>query len=106
MFFAFETMTPVTNFLYANLSSNAVDLEDKPKILITQYICQLSEICCVSYSPADSLAMHSSHFLLFEWLSDVEVLPNGYAVTEGYVCVVFQSKATKNEFSRLIDQIR
>ena len=50
----------------------------------------------VSYSHADSAAVRSNHFLLVERLFDVKVLPNGHAVTQNYVFVVFQSEATKN----------
>ena len=50
----------------------------------------------VSYSYADSVAVRSNNFLLVEWLFDAKVLLNGYAVTQNYVFVVFQSEATKN----------
>ena len=50
----------------------------------------------VSYSYADSVAVRSNNFLLVEWLFDAKVLLNGYAVTQIYVFVVFQSKATEN----------
>ena len=51
----------------------------------------------VPYSHADSVAVHSKHILLFEWLFDAKVLLNGHAVTQNYVFVVFQSEATENK---------
>ena len=50
----------------------------------------------VSYSYADSFAVRSINFLLVEWLFDAKVLLKGYAVTQNYVFVVFQSEATEN----------
>ena len=50
----------------------------------------------VSYSHADSVAVHSNFFLLFEELFDAKVLLIGHAVTQNYVFVVFQSEATDN----------
>ena len=50
----------------------------------------------VSYSHADSVAVHSNHFLLFESLLDGRVLRIGHAVTSNYVSVAFQSEAIKN----------
>ena len=41
-------------------------------------------------------------FLLVEWLFGAKVLLNGYAVTQNYVFVVFQSEATKNNSHDLI----
>ena len=41
-------------------------------------------------------------FLLFEELFDAEVLLIGHAVTQSYVFVVFQSEATKNNWSIML----
>ena len=49
----------------------------------------------VSFSHADSVAVHLNNFLLFEWLFAAKVLLKGPAVTQNYVSVVLQSDATK-----------
>ena len=59
-------------------------------------------IVVVSYSYADSVAVRSNNFLLVEWLFDAKVLLKGYAVTQNYVFVVFQSEATKNNSHDLL----
>ena len=46
--------------------------------------------------------MRSNDFLLVEWLFDAKVLLNGYAVTQNYVFVVFQSEATKDNSHDLL----
>ena len=43
-----------------------------------------------------TVAVRSNHFLLVEWHFDAKVQPNGHALTQNYVFVVFQSEATKN----------
>ena len=71
----------------------------------TQFIYQFSEkFVVVFYIHADSVAVHSNHFLLFEWLFDAKVLLNGHALTQDYMFVVFQSEAAKNKYPQLIDQ--
>ena len=65
--------------------------------LSTQFISQLSTFFVVSYSHAESVAVHSSYFLLIEKLFDAKVLPVGHAVTQNYVIVVFQSETTEKK---------
>ena len=60
------------------------------------------KIFVVFYSYADSVAVRSNNFLLVEWLIDAKVLLNGYAVTQNYVFVVFQSEATKKNSHDLL----
>ena len=90
MFFDFQTKTFVSITLLACWYSNSMICVDKPnESLKTQFICQLSQICCGIYSHADSVAVRSNHFLLFELLFDGKVLLNGHAITQNYVFVVF-----------------
>ena len=97
MFFDFCIKTPVSNILYACLSSDStIWLDSRKESLKTQVIYQPSQIFVVSHSHAVSTAVHSNHFLWFEWLFDAKVPLNGHAVTQNYVSVVFQSQATEN----------
>ena len=70
---------------------------DKPKENLQHSLSLHSyKFIVVSHSHADSVAVHSNDFLLFEWLYDGLVLLNGNAVTQNYDFVVFESEATKN----------
>ena len=54
------------------------------------------QLFVVSYSHADSVAVNSNQFLLFELLFTAVLLPNGHAEERNYLFVVFQSEGTKN----------
>ena len=53
--------------------------------------------CGILFSHADSVAVHSNYFLLFEWLFAAKILPKDDAVTQNYDVGALQSEATKNK---------
>ena len=103
MFFDFQTKNPVSIILYACLYSNSLICVNKLKeSLKTLFICQFSQICCGILQLCRLCCCALKPFLLVEWLFGAKVLLNGYAVTQNYVFVVFQSEATKNKSHDLL----
>ena len=95
MFFVFQTKTPVPKILYACLAENSMIWVHKCKeSLTTQFISQLPQVVCVILQSCRLRCCAFKLLLLFEELFDVCLLVN--FVTQNYVCVVFQSEATKS----------
>ena len=102
MFFDFQIRTPVSINLYACLYSHSIVCVDKPKENPNaQFICQLSQNCWWYPTVMQTfLLCIQTFFLLVERLFNAKVLPNGHALTENYVILIFQSEATKNNSHR------
>ena len=97
--FSFEhNATPVSNPLYACLSYMSLIRVDKSKDTLKHNLFfNFQKFFVVSYSHANSVAVHLKHFfLLFVLLFTAWILVNGHAVTQNYVFVVYQSESTKN----------
>ena len=78
---------------------------DKTKeSLKTLFICQYSQICCGILQLSRLCCCAFKQFFV-SWVTlrrDAKLLLNGYAVTQNYVFVVFQSEATKNKSHDLL----
>ena len=97
MIFDFQTKTPVSKILYACLATSSIIWLPKRK-KTWKHVLSLNfhPFLLVSHYHADSVAVHSNCFLLFEELFDEKVLLIGHAVTQNHVLVVFESEATEN----------
>ena len=96
MRFDFQTKTPVSNILYACLSSDSmIWVKKTQKNPENSLFINFHQIFVVSYTHADSVAMYSNQFLLCDWHVPARVLPIGLAVTQKLCFLGFQSEETK-----------